>query len=62
VSLPIIKWYQKLNLKRRLPKMPQMLLPIFPDEATTINPLLGFCRKEDMVYYFNVSAYLTPPL
>ena len=33
--------------------MPQMLLPMFPYEATPINPLLGFCRKNDMVYYFN---------
>lgn len=33
--------------------MPQMLLPIFPEEATSINHLLGFCRKDDMVYYFN---------
>ncbi len=33
--------------------MPQMLLPMFPYEATSINPLLGFCRKDDMVYYFN---------
>lgn len=33
--------------------MPQMLLPMFPAESTSINPLLGFCRKDDMVYYFN---------
>ena len=33
--------------------MPQMLLPMFPYESTSINPLLGFCRKDDMVYYFN---------
>lgn len=33
--------------------MPQMLLPMFPCESTSINPLLGFCRKDDMVYYFN---------
>lgn len=33
--------------------MPQMLLPMFPYEATPINPLLGFYRKDDMVYYFN---------
>ena len=33
--------------------MPQMLLPMFPAEATSINPLLGYCRKDDMVYYFN---------
>jgi transposase len=34
-------------------KMPQMLLPIFPAESTSINGLLGFCRKDEMVYYFN---------
>jgi predicted transcriptional regulator len=33
--------------------MPQMFLPMFPYEATSINPLLGFSRKDDMVYYFN---------
>ena len=33
--------------------MPQMLLPIFPFESTSINSLLGFCRKDEMVYYFN---------
>lgn len=33
--------------------MPQMLLPIFPAETTSINELLGFCRKDDFVYYFN---------
>jgi predicted transcriptional regulator len=33
--------------------MPQMLLPMFPYESKSINPLLGFCRKDDMVYYFN---------
>jgi transposase len=30
-----------------------MLLPMFPYESTSINPLLGFCRKDEMVYYFN---------
>jgi transposase len=33
--------------------MPQMLLPMFPYEARPINPLLGFSRNDDMVYYFN---------
>jgi transposase len=33
--------------------MPQMLLPIFPGEATSINPFVGFSLKEGMVYYFN---------
>jgi hypothetical protein len=33
--------------------MPQMLLPIFPYDATSINPVSGFCRKEEIVYYFN---------
>lgn len=33
--------------------MPQKLLPMFPYEATSINPYLGFSRKDDMVFYFN---------
>jgi transposase len=33
--------------------MPQMLLPLFPADATPINELLGFCKKDDIVYYFN---------
>jgi transposase-like protein len=33
--------------------MPQKLLPIFPAESTSINDLLGFCLKDDMIYYFN---------
>jgi transposase len=33
--------------------MPQKLLPMFPGEATSINPLLGFSLKDDTVYYFN---------
>ncbi len=33
--------------------MPQMLLPLFPAEATPINELLAFCLKGDIVYYFN---------
>jgi transposase-like protein len=33
--------------------MPQMLLPIFPDEIRLINSLIGFVKKNDYVYYFN---------
>jgi hypothetical protein len=33
--------------------MPQMLLPIFPDEIRLINSLIGFEKKNDYVYYFN---------
>jgi DNA invertase Pin-like site-specific DNA recombinase len=33
--------------------MPQMLLPLFPADATSINELVGFCRRDDFVYYFN---------
>jgi predicted transcriptional regulator len=33
--------------------MPQMLLPMFPGEATPINSLVSFCRRDGMVYYFN---------
>lgn len=33
--------------------MQQMLLPLFPADATSINELVGFCRRDDFVYYFN---------
>ena len=33
--------------------MPQMLLPLFPPDATPINDLVGFCKKGDTIYYFN---------
>jgi len=33
--------------------MPQMLLPIFPDEIKLINSLIGFVKKNNYVYYFN---------
>jgi DNA invertase Pin-like site-specific DNA recombinase len=33
--------------------MPQMLLPLFPTESISINNLLGFCLKDNFVYYFN---------
>lgn len=33
--------------------MQQMLLPLFPADATSINALVGFCRRDDYVYYFN---------
>ena len=33
--------------------MPQMLLPIFPENAVGINELLSFQKKEGFVYYFH---------
>ena len=33
--------------------MPQTLLPIFPAEATPINELISFCRRDGSVYYFH---------
>ncbi len=33
--------------------MPQMLLPLFPAEATSINDVLGFCLRSETVFYFN---------
>jgi hypothetical protein len=33
--------------------MPQILLPIFPENAVAINELLSFQRKEGFVYYFH---------
>lgn len=33
--------------------MPQTLLPIFPAEATPINNVVSFARRDGMVYYFH---------
>ena len=33
--------------------MPQTLLPVFPAEATPINELISFCRRDGTVYYFH---------
>ena len=33
--------------------MPQTLLPIFPTEATPINDLISFCKRDGAVYYFH---------
>jgi len=33
--------------------MPQTLLPIFPAEATPINDLISFCKRDGAVYYFH---------
>lgn len=33
--------------------MPQILLPIFPAEATPINAVVSFAKREGMVYYFH---------
>ena len=33
--------------------MPQTLLPVFPAEATPVNELISFCKREGTVYYFH---------
>lgn len=33
--------------------MPQAILPLFSDDATPINELISFRRKDGMVYYFH---------
>jgi transposase len=33
--------------------MPQALLPIFPAEATSINNVVSFARRDGVVYYFH---------
>lgn len=33
--------------------MPQMLLPIFPAEATPITAMVSFCKRDGSVYYFH---------
>ena len=33
--------------------MPQTLLPVFPAEATPVNALISFCKRDGTVYYFH---------
>lgn len=33
--------------------MPQTLLPIYPAEATPVNGLISFCKRDGSVYYFH---------
>jgi transposase-like protein len=33
--------------------MPQTLLPVFPAEATAVNELISFCKRDGAVYYFH---------
>lgn len=33
--------------------MPQSLLPIFPSDATAINEIISFCKRDGSVYYFH---------
>jgi transposase-like protein len=33
--------------------MPQALLPIFPSDATPINEVISFCKRDGSVYYFH---------
>lgn len=33
--------------------MPQTLLPIFPSDATRINELISFCKRDGSVYFFH---------
>ena len=35
--------------------MPQTFLPLFPSDATPINEIVGFARRDDTVYYFHGS-------
>jgi len=33
--------------------MPQTLLPVYPSDATPINTIISFCRRDGSVYYFH---------
>jgi len=33
--------------------MPQMLMPVFTEEVTLINPLIGYAKRDGRVFYFN---------
>jgi transposase len=33
--------------------MPQTLLPVYPSDATPINNIISFCKREGSVYYFH---------
>jgi len=33
--------------------MPQTLLPVYPSDATPINDLISFCKRDGAVYYFH---------
>jgi transposase-like protein len=32
--------------------MPQLILPVFPEDVTPINDVVSFCKREGMVHYF----------
>jgi len=32
--------------------MPQLILPVFPEDVTPINDVVSFCKRDGMVYYF----------
>lgn len=36
-------------------KMPQIILPFFPEDIRLINSIVGFQKKDGIVYYFNGS-------
>jgi transposase len=33
--------------------MPQTLLPVYPSDATPINDIISFCRRDGSIYYFH---------
>ena len=33
--------------------MPQTLLPVYPSDATPINNVISFCKRDGSVYYFH---------
>lgn len=35
--------------------MPQTLLPVYPTDATPINDIISFCKRDGSIYYFHGS-------
>lgn len=33
--------------------MPQTLLPVYPSDATPINDIISFCKRDGSIYYFH---------
>ncbi len=42
-----------LKGKVREDQLLQKVLPLFSDDVTLLNPLIGFCKRDGEVYYFN---------
>ena len=37
--------------------MPQTLLPVYPSDATPINDIISFCKRDGSIYYWSRFKY-----